>query len=129
MEHLSEEPFILLQRAGAPAVHDAILGLCQKSGFAPKIASEADLMHTLFTLVAAGQGIALVPACVMNLRPPGVRFLRLQQDEYKAELVLAWRKDSTPATLETFVGLVEKESKVIRSDARHLLAFASCAKS
>lgn len=129
LEHLSEEPFILLQRAGAPAVYDAILGMCQKSGFAPKIASEADLMHTLFTLVAAGQGIALVPACVMNLRPPGVRFLRLQQDEYKAELVLAWRRDSQPSTLQTFVGLIDKESTAIRKDARQLLELASCAKS
>jgi len=129
MEHLAEESFILLQRAGAPAVYDAILGMCQKSSFAPKIASEADLMHTLFTLVAAGQGIALVPACVMNLQPPGVRFLRLQHDDYMAELVLAWRKDSQPSTLQTFVGLVEKEGKVIRSDARRLLEVASCAKS
>jgi len=129
MEHLAEESFILLQRPGAPAVYDAILGMCQKSGFAPKIASEADLMHTLFTLVAAGQGIALVPACVMNLQPPGVRFLRLQHDDYMAELVLAWRKDSQPSTLQTFVGLVEKESKVILSDARRLLEVASCARS
>ncbi len=125
MDHLSEEPFILLQRAGAPAIYDAILGMCQKAGFVPKIANEADLMHTLFTLVAAGQGIALVPACVMNLRPTGVRFLRLQNDEYKADLVLAWRKDSQASTLQTFVGLVEKEAKVIRSDARRLLELAS----
>jgi DNA-binding transcriptional LysR family regulator len=128
-EHLSEEPFILLQRAGAPAVYDAILGLCQKSGFSPKIANEADLMHTLFTLVAAGQGIALVPACVMNLQPPGVRFLRLQHDEYKADLVLAWRKGVQPPTLQAFVGLLEKGGKVIRKDAQRLLQLASCAKS
>jgi DNA-binding transcriptional LysR family regulator len=128
VDHLSEEPFILLQRAGAPAIHDAVLGMCQKAGFVPKIASEADLMHTVFTLVAAGQGIALVPACVMNLRPPGVRFLRLQRDEYTADLVLAWRKDSQPSTLHTFVGLLERETRVIRGDARQLLELASGAK-
>ena len=128
MDQLSEEPFILLQRAGAPAVYDAILGMCQKAGFVPRIASEADLMHTVFTLVAAGQGIALVPACVMNLRPPGVRFLRLQKDEYTADLVLAWRKDSQPSTLDTFITLLERETKSIRGDARRLLELASCAK-
>jgi DNA-binding transcriptional LysR family regulator len=128
MDQLSEEPFILLQRSGAPAVYDAILGMCQKAGFAPRITSEADLMHTVFTLVAAGQGLALVPACVMNLRPPGVRFLRLQKDEYTADLVLAWRKDSQPSTLQTFVTLLERETKAIRGDARRLLELASCAK-
>lgn len=124
IEHLSEEPFILLQRDGAPTIYDAILGMCEKSGFAPKIASEADLMHTLFTLVAAGQGIALVPACVMNLRPSGVHFLRLQQDDYKADLVLAWRKGSQPSTLQSFIRLIEKECKAIRNDARQLLESA-----
>lgn len=129
LEHLAEESFIVLQRAGAPAVYDAILGMCQQSGFAPRIASEADLMHTLFTLVAAGQGIALVPACVMNLRPTGVRFLRLQHDEYKAELVLAWRKDAQAPALQAFVGLVEREGTLIRREARQLLALASSSKS
>jgi DNA-binding transcriptional LysR family regulator len=128
MDQLSAEPFILLQRVGAPAVYDAILGMCQKARFAPRIASEADLMHTVFTLVAAGQGIALVPACVMNLCPPGVRFLRLQKDEYTADLVLAWRKDSQSSTLQTFVTLLERETKAIRGDARRLLKLASCAK-
>jgi DNA-binding transcriptional LysR family regulator len=86
-------------------------------------------MQTLFTLVAAGQGIALIPACAMNQRPVGVRFLRLQHDDYKADLVLAWRKDSQPSTLQRFVRLVEKECKAIRSDARRLLESACCANS
>ena len=127
IEDLSEEPFVLLQRDGAPTIYDAILGMCEKSGFAPKIASEADLMHTLFTLVAAGQGIALVPACVMNLRPPGVHFLRLLHDDYKADLVLAWRKDSQSSMLQNFTRLMDKECKAIRSDARQLLESACCA--
>ena len=125
IDDLSEEPFILLQRDGAPNVYDAILGLCQKSGFAPKVAGEADVMHTLFTLVAAGQGIALVPACVMNQRPEGVRFMRLQHDDYKAELVLAWRKDSQSSTLPSFVRLMEQTRKEIARDARQQLE-ASC---
>nr|WP_252263402.1 LysR family transcriptional regulator [Paracidobacterium acidisoli] len=129
IEDLSEEQFILLQRNGAPTVYDAILGMCQKAGFAPRIASEADFMQTLFTLVAAGQGIALIPACAMNQRPPGVRFLRLQHDDYRADLILAWRKDSQPSTLQSFIRLVDKECKAIRSDARQLLESAGRAKS
>jgi DNA-binding transcriptional LysR family regulator len=115
IEDLSEEPFILLQRNDAPTVYDAILGMCQKAGFAPKVASEADFMQTLFTLVTAGQGIALIPACAMNQRRAGIRFLRLQHDDYKADLVLTWRKDSQPSTLQSFVRLVEKECKAIRT--------------
>lgn len=124
IEELSEEPFIILQRDGAPTIYDAILGLCQSHGFAPRVAYEADFMHTTLTLVAAGQGIALVPSCTLNLRPEGVRFLRLQPDEYKADLVLAWPRDAQSPALQTFVRLIEKERKAIGNDARHLLETA-----
>jgi DNA-binding transcriptional LysR family regulator len=121
MEELSEEPFILLQRDGAPTVYDGILGMCQTHGFAPHVAYEADFMHTLFTLVAAGQGVSLVPACTLNLRPEGVRFLRLQPEEYKADLVLAWPKTSASTVLQTFIKLLEKQRKAIGTDLRLLL--------
>jgi hypothetical protein len=59
--------------------------------------------------------------------PFGVRFLRLQYNDYKVDLVLAWRKDSQPATVQSFVKLVEKECKTIGKDARPLLESACCA--
>jgi DNA-binding transcriptional LysR family regulator len=101
--------------------------MCQNRGFAPRVSYVADSMHTVFTLVAAGQGIALVPACVLNLRAEGIRFLRLQPDEYRADLVLAWPRNSPSPVLQTFVGLIEKERKTIGSDLRRLLETACCA--
>jgi DNA-binding transcriptional LysR family regulator len=127
IEDLSEEPFIVLQRDGAPTIYDGILGMCQQRGFAPTVGYVADSMHTVFTLVAAGQGIALVPACALNLRAEGVRFLRLQPDEYRADLVVAWPRNSQSPVLQTFVSLIEKERKAIGSDLRRLLEKACCA--
>jgi DNA-binding transcriptional LysR family regulator len=124
IRNLSEEPFILFHRDGAPTVFDAILGMCQENGFAPKVAYEADNMQTAFTLVAAGQGVAIVPMCTLNLRPEGVRFLRLQADRYRADLVLAWPKTSQSTVLHTFVTLIEKEQKEIGNHARRLLEAA-----
>lgn len=124
IEDLSEEPFIIFHRDGAPTVFDAILGMCQEHGFAPKVAYEADIMQTLFTLVAAGQGIAIVPMCTLNLRPEGVRFLRLQPDRYRADLVLAWPKASQSTVLPAFVRLIEQERKEIGNQARRLLEAA-----
>ena len=124
IEDLSEEPFIIFHRDGAPTVFDAILGMCREHGFAPKVAYEADNMQTTFTLVAAGQGIAIVPMCTLNLRPEGVRFLRLQPDRYRADLVLAWPKTSQSTVLPAFVRLIEQERREIGSQARRLLAAA-----
>jgi len=124
VENLSEEPFILFHRNGAPTVHDAILGMCQKHGFAPKVAYESDNMQTTFTLVAGGQGVAIVPMCTLNLRPEGVRFLRLQPDEYRADLVVAWPKNSQSAVLRPFIALFEQGRKEIEGQARRILAAA-----
>jgi DNA-binding transcriptional LysR family regulator len=125
IESLSEEPFILLHRDGAPTVFDAILGMCQKRGFAPKVEYESDMMQTMFTLVAGGQGVAIVPMCTLNLRPEGVRFLRLQPDEYRADLVLAWPKNSQSTVLSPFVDLMARERKAIGSQALRMLEAAS----
>jgi DNA-binding transcriptional LysR family regulator len=123
-ESLSEEPFILLHRDLAPAVHDAILGMCQRHGFSPKVAYESDIVQTTFTLVAGGQGIAIVPTCTLNLRPEGVRFLRLQPDEYRAELIVAWPKNSQVTVLKPFIDLIEQEHKEIGNQARRMLEAA-----
>jgi DNA-binding transcriptional LysR family regulator len=124
IESLSEDSFIIFHCDGAPTVYDAILGMCQRHGFAPKVEYESDMMQTTFTLVAGGQGVAIVPMCSLNLRPEGVRFLRLQPDEYRADLVLAWPRNSQSAVLHPFISLIEQERKEIRNQARRMLEAA-----
>ena len=124
IESLSEEPFILFHREGAPTVHDTIFGMCQKQGFVPKVIYESDNMQTTFTLVAGGQGIAIVPMCTLNLRPEGVRFLRVQPDEYRADLILACPKNSQATVLKPFINLIEQERKKIGNQARRFLEAA-----
>ncbi|WP_263356948.1 LysR family transcriptional regulator [Acidicapsa ligni] len=124
IEDLSEKPFIILQRDVAPTIFDAILGMCQERGFSPKIEYEVDMPQTAFTLVGAGQGVAIVPMCTLNLRSEGVRFLRLQPDQYRADLVVAWPRNSQSTVLPTFVRLIEDERKEIANYARRILATA-----
>jgi DNA-binding transcriptional LysR family regulator len=132
IKELEEENVAIFAGAGlsegAPTIYDAILGMCQKRGFAPKVAYESDMMQTTFTLVAGGQGVAIVPMCTLNLRPEGVRFLRLQPNEYRADLVLAWPKCSQSAVLHPFVDLVEQQRKEIGDQAARLLEAACSTK-
>jgi DNA-binding transcriptional LysR family regulator len=124
LEDLSEESFIMYYRNGAPCIFDAILGMCRERGFTPKVEYEADIMQTALTLVAAGQGVAVVPICSLNLRSKGVRFLRLQPDNYRADLVIAWPKNSQSTVLHTFVKLIEKERNEIGNQVRRDLEAA-----
>jgi DNA-binding transcriptional LysR family regulator len=46
--------------------------LCQAAGFSPRIRHHADDFATVLALVAAGQGVALVPELALSGQPPGV---------------------------------------------------------
>ena len=58
---------------------ERILRHCLDSGFAPRITQKARQMQTVVSLVAAGMGVALVPASMRNLRRSGVRYHRLRK--------------------------------------------------
>ena len=59
LRSLAREPFILFPREVAPELHDAIVALCRKAGFAPRIGQEAIQMQTIVSLVAGGMGVSL----------------------------------------------------------------------
>jgi DNA-binding transcriptional LysR family regulator len=65
--------------AGSPGTlcHLMTLRLCQAAGFTPRIRHYADDFGAVLTLVAAGQGVALVPELALADRPPGVQLTAL----------------------------------------------------
>jgi DNA-binding transcriptional LysR family regulator len=96
---LAREPFILFPREVAPELHDAIVALCRRAGFAPKIGQEAIQMQTIVSLVAGGMGVSLVPASLEHLRRDGVVYRRLAERSPSVEIGLAWRaSDDSPLT-------------------------------
>jgi len=68
------------------------LALCEAAGFAPTIDFEADDLPTVRGLVAAGLGVAVVPA--MGLPTPTTfartRLLPLTDEEAQREVGVAW---------------------------------------
>lgn len=65
--------------AGTPgtACHDMLVRACQASGFTPRIRHYADDFGTVLALVAAGQGVSLVPELGVAHHPPGVALIPL----------------------------------------------------
>lgn len=57
--------------------HLMAMRLCQAAGFTPRIRHYADDFAAVLTLVAAGQGVALVPELALADRPPGVALTAL----------------------------------------------------
>jgi DNA-binding transcriptional LysR family regulator len=73
------------------------------------------MMQTALSLVAAEQGISIVPACAINLRFDGVQLLRIQPDHVRADLLIAWPKGPTFTVLQSFLNFVEVSKKEIIS--------------
>ncbi|MFB9234206.1 LysR family transcriptional regulator [Plantactinospora siamensis] len=65
--------------AGTPGTlcHAVTLHACRAAGYAPRIRHHADDFGTVLALVAAGQGVALVPQLAAGRPPDGVRLVPL----------------------------------------------------
>ncbi|MCG6493133.1 LysR family transcriptional regulator [Kitasatospora sp. A2-31] len=57
--------------------HAMAVRACESAGFAPRIRHQIDDFSTVLALVAAGQGVALVPHLGIAQTPPGVVLTRL----------------------------------------------------
>lgn len=64
---------------GSPGTvcHAVAVQLCRMAGFTPRIRHHADDFAAVLALVAAGQGVALVPRLAAGRPPAGVRLLPL----------------------------------------------------
>ncbi len=71
---LRNQPFVLFSRRMGPLAFDRTVACCERSGFRPNIVQEAPQWSTLVSLVAAGLGVSLAPACVANLTIPGALY-------------------------------------------------------
>ncbi len=126
LEALSCERLIVHHREGAPSVYDAILSLFHERGLVAKIEYESDNMQTVLMLVAAEQGVSILPmVCASNSKVEGVRFCRLQPDDYRAELVVAWPKRSESPARDAFLDLIGNRRKEIDLQTKRILECVS----
>jgi len=88
---LRGEPFITYPSRHRSVVYDAVLDACADAGFAPARTQEVAETSTLVSFVAAGLGVALVPATVRHLQITGARYLPLADTTREVELALAAR--------------------------------------
>lgn len=96
--HLRDEPFVTYDPSSGSVVDDAVLRTCALAGFAPTREHLVRETSTLIALVAAGLGVALVPASAQSLTLSGVTYRHLPDTEH-VTLALAWRADDDSPVL------------------------------
>jgi DNA-binding transcriptional LysR family regulator len=104
---LQDEPLILVRQSGAPGLYANLLAACQAKGFDPHVAHEVPRMGTALNLVAAGAGIAIVPASMQGMHPHAIAYRELRAPKsLDAPLTLAYREAALAGPLRAFVELV-----------------------
>ncbi|MER7605942.1 LysR substrate-binding domain-containing protein [Nocardioides sp. NPDC127503] len=102
---LRTEPFVAYS-ARDSAVNEAVLRSCREAGFVPRREHEAPSTAVLLALVAAGLGVAVLPASVRALPLEGVVFRDLL-DAGSVELSLAYRTDDDNPVVDSVIEVLE----------------------
>ena len=92
LEQLAQTPFLLYQRSFV--LNDRVLQACQQMGFTPKEGGRSGQSDFLVALVAAGQGVVLLPSVVARslVRPGVVRLKLIAPDYLRWDIAFIWRE-------------------------------------
>ena len=109
---LAAETFIVYRRPSGPGLYDAIFAACHAAGFSPIVGQEAPRIVSTLNLVAAGLGIAIVPASLQRMQMDGVVYRPLRSGgQPRAPLLLATRRGDTGAVVRRFLDLVKQMAR------------------
>lgn len=102
LQSLAAEPLVMFSKRESPLFHTRISEMCERAGFAPKVAQYATQIHTVVGLVGAGIGIAIVPGTARNLHIRGVSFLEILDQPEPVHLALGWRRGKDTPAIRSF---------------------------
>ena len=100
---LKDDPFLLFPREVAPTVYDTVVDACRKAGFEPIIGQVVPHMTAILNLVAAGLGVSIVPASMMQVRVTGIAYRQIARQSPTTWLALAYRRGETSPVVRNFV--------------------------
>lgn len=96
LAELRDEDFIAHAGHGLSVMGWLLASICADAGFAPRIRHEVRETSTLVTLVAAGLGVAVVPAPTTALDIAGVSYVPLTPATIGIDLLAATLRDPSP---------------------------------
>jgi len=117
LSDFAQDSFIAFARVEGPGMFDATLAACLRAGFTPRLGQEAPRITSTLGLVAAGLGVAIVPASISRIAMDGVAYCELAPAERPSvPLHLATRRGVASTTLRNFADLVRRTARQTLED-------------
>ncbi|MDR3296489.1 MAG: LysR family transcriptional regulator [Clostridiales Family XIII bacterium] len=105
---LAKEPFIIIAPHISPYWHLKVIQICANRGFTPHFAHRPLSMETVYALLDAGLGVAILPNSGQVYNKGNLTFIDLEGEDAKIDVVIAWKKNNLnpaiPLFLDTIIG-------------------------
>ncbi|MBR0750570.1 LysR family transcriptional regulator [Bradyrhizobium jicamae] len=108
VSRLQGRPLIALPHPDANPASSAISALLRRHQVVMPIVSRVETVHSALSLVLAGEGLAIVPACARLGAPHGIVFRPLRDATDSIEIAVCWRRDAQSPLIRSFVKCAEK---------------------
>ncbi|MFA9441660.1 LysR substrate-binding domain-containing protein [Uliginosibacterium sp. sgz301328] len=102
-----DEGFIMYPSDAGTGLGAQVRQLCAAAGFEPRLVQEAREATTQIGLVAAGLGVAVLPAPLECVRMAGVRYVPIDDPSAFVSLALAVMEDDNSPLVGNFVAMVK----------------------
>ncbi|MFE0504956.1 LysR family transcriptional regulator [Peribacillus butanolivorans] len=107
ISELAHEPFVMLDRHEAPPGFDLLLAACANHGFSPNLVSTASRIEAVYMMVDSDIGITILPKYLQLYAPPTLRFIEIEGDNLKFDVLASWKKINKNPTLSLFIAELE----------------------
>lgn len=105
---LKDDLFILTPRPIGPSLFDAAVAACEAAGFQPRLGQTAPQIASVLSLVAAAEGVSLVPASMRQLALEGVEYRAVADVAPVARLSLVHARASRSAAVRNFLAIARE---------------------
>lgn len=111
---LAGERLVMAERRSNPVLFDGVVRVFAEAGLQPNISSTSTTWSGVLTLVEAGEGVALVPTGVRQLRTRGLVFCAMEPQVLHLGLSAVWNPRRAGPALEGFLKLLRENKERIR---------------
>lgn len=116
LKRLADENFVMFARDVAPANYDNVIAVFNRAGIHPRTRHAARQWLTVIAMVAAGLGVALVPASLAQAGMRGARLVPVRGLVPLTVGAMAWRRED--AGLAVLASFIEVAREVLSARSR-----------